>query len=1343
MAVQQEKYIKRNIKIDGQIFSQDKLLENTKVIVVLGEPGAGKTELLENLAAMLNTTRDRAGIFRHKNSIKQSNTLVIDGLDEVAKIDQSAIDAIIVKAAELDPARVVFASRSAQWEVARTQTVKDVFGSDPVIATLHPLDENEQEQLFNAYRPEQNFRQFKSSLEKLDVGELLGNPQMLKTFADAYAHSGGKFSTKKQVFCDAIEQLASEHNKVVIQADRPSNLKVIAQGDELFCKMLLSGCAGISATEATANRDFPYFAGLTMQDSGIGKIALETSLFRPSDKPDQHEPVHRIVAEYSAARYLIKRVEDSTDRLSLKRVLSLIAPNNTPRDELRGLLAWMATEGSSLVEQAVIDIDPYSILSNGDPSQLSISSKSMLLKRLAEVAEQNPYFRGNDVWRHFSATGFFTDDIVETTRTILDDPSTSVQLRMLLLELLKGTPAVTKLASELNSLLLNSEMDESSRILALRNLHTQSGFDAQNAFALLLNEESHQSISLAAELVKLCGVTTIGRKITFSLLMAIDRVYFPTSENAVSRRIDGHGSRYFITTLIQSFDTLELVYFLDELSRDLTCRCSSNNRYKCHCRYGRSKLIGKLLDKLFELAELKPTAEQLFGWTKALRYEFQNRNEDSPAVAALQKDDELRREIHRISFGNLKNQDEIHEVKFGMDTNDGHGGLLFKHNDYQALTDFAFQTDNVFLWASFIEYHRPNRTESFENPYRAHMRRQAREKTEFGRLWMRNHQLWHRGNAEHRRYHLARSARMRKRRQRERHVSLINQEHFYENRQLIEAGEHWGWLEIFARGYLHDNNEHFPDIDDDQLPIRALCNCFQFLLPDIPDLKKIGSNTNTYRSVVVAHAACLAHFRTYGNLANIDIRILKAVKTQSNIHYSKINDINWDAFDAEINTRIFTTDQELEQFARQFFESQLASPDRMHTDVGWLAYRNEFKSLSATLPMEWLERFPNLHLSIISTLFDIVASHGSRQELLKHIDAKITAINQLLDNTAVEEHIKARDFWFLRRFSFFDQCDGATVSWLQSNKETALMISGVSSHDDPKWDGLSANKIRLVLEIFIDQWPKVHLPSSWGTGDPPEQTAYRFLKDIVWKIGNDDPIIAIPVLDKLLADQRFIDFQSSLKTQKSSALKQIALRGFLPPSPDILVRMLDNQQVATVEDMRALLIEFLEDVQAHIYGSEFDPVNYFYNKQTSGELIRVDENTATKFIADRLELQCNALGLSIIIEHHLHEDKRCDLTLRINLDGIERLLVIEAKGQWHRELYTAAAEQLDKRYAIHPAAAGQGVYLVFWFGEGHEVAGLKTHDIKTSQELQQQIIDNMPKELTSRIDVVVLDVSIK
>ncbi len=73
----------------------------------------------------------------------------------------------------------------------------------------------------------------------------------------------------------------------------------------------------------------------------------------------------------------------------------------------------------------------------------------------------------------------------------------------------------------------------------------------------------------------------------------------------------------------------------------------------------------------------------------------------------------------------------------------------------------------------------------------------------------------------------------------------------------------------------------------------------------------------------------------------------------------------------------------------------------------------------------------------------------------------------------------------------------------------------------------------------------------------------------------------------------------------------------------------------------------------------------------------------------------------------MKSENRTDFTATKIIGGKRRLLVVEVKGQWHKELYAAASAQLYDRYSIHPDAEQQGVYLVIWFGGDELVANKK------------------------------------
>jgi hypothetical protein len=1334
-------YIERLVQIGERLESERVLRNGAQVTIVLAEPGAGKTELMKSLAAHFGVQRIRASQFRHKTKFSENPVLIIDGVDEVAKIDQSAVDQLIIKAEELSPTRVFFASRSGQWEHARTVAVRQSFGVEPQIVYLKPLNQDEQRKLFEAYKPDHNYAEFEDGIAGLDVEPLLGNPQILKIFADAYTQNGGSFGTKRQVFVDAINQLASEHNDELVQSDRTPTPGLIAYVEELFCKLLLSGASGITLTERNADRDFPCVTAL-LGVGTRGSEAANTGLFKPADAEDQLEPVHRIIAEHAAARYLTRRIDDLTDRLSLRRIMSLIAPNQVARDELRGLLAWMATEGGVSVERAVIDIDPYAIISNGDPSFLSATSKSYLLTKLAEVAELNPHFRGADVWREFSANGFFTDEVVADVEKILTEKPGSDALNSLLLELLTGTSAAEKLTDLLSGILLDSNQDKYQRTRALRVLFKNSNFEIVKTFGELLAEGSHEAMELASELFEFGYAKHFSLSDGSRLLHSISENSFLTGRDTY----DENRSRYFIIPLIRTFDADALVFVLDRLSDGLTCACERKALHDCNCRYGRSYLIAKLLDRLVELGGHPLSAEQVWRWLQNVRYPYGRSGNGSLGVSALQSDDELRRAIHRLAFGKLDERDAIFDLKFSTFSGRGHSGLSFRMGDFKALSDFAFEHNNDLLWSCFIEHHRPYEKDNFQNPYRAHMRKQALEKPALLIRWTQAQKMWSQHFAESKPRRWRRSARMRKRDRIQDEIRQKNQTHFDENRSQIEAGQHWGWLELFGRSYLFNSTEHLPDMGDEEFHIRALCNSFDFLTPHIPSLEEIAAERKTFTIVTTAHAACLAHYRRCGTLRGIDRSVLEAVRTDADVSYMGGGSDDLSAFRNELEAELWSTTEHVESFARRYIEPQIADPAREHSDIGWLLHKRQFEPLRGELSVDWMKRYPLMHLNNMRRLFDLVSISCDRIWLETYVDQRLAHLEE--ESAAAkrsERWTLAHDFWRLRKFFICEKPDEATIRWLSESKERLLALEAATGRlnrdEQSGWKELSADKIGVILRTFVDLWPKVHLPNHWGTGDPPEQTAYRFLTDIVWAIGRDTPRKALPVLDELISDPRFVDFNVSLKSIKANVLKQQALEGFEPPTPELIAQMLDNQKIACVEDMRALLVEIFEEIQIWLNGSETDPINLFYDKQSDGTFVRKDENGTTKIIADRLKLRCETLGLNVTIELHQRDANRTDIGILSNLAGQNALLVIEAKGQWHRELYTAAAEQLDARYSIHPSAARQGIYLVYWFGTETVVAGVKTHGIRSAIELRQKILDNMPTELKARINVVVIDLS--
>ena len=130
---------------DATSLTELELFQDSGIVVILAEPGAGKSRLLEIVASRLGTAVQKASVFRNKTTVESEQTLILDALDEVARNDGLAIDEILVRAEETGARTVLLASRSSEWDDSRTVFIKECFKTEPGVFRLMPLNSVEQD----------------------------------------------------------------------------------------------------------------------------------------------------------------------------------------------------------------------------------------------------------------------------------------------------------------------------------------------------------------------------------------------------------------------------------------------------------------------------------------------------------------------------------------------------------------------------------------------------------------------------------------------------------------------------------------------------------------------------------------------------------------------------------------------------------------------------------------------------------------------------------------------------------------------------------------------------------------------------------------------------------------------------------------------------------------------------------------------------------------------------------------------------------------------------------------------------------------------------------------------
>ncbi|MFJ6326123.1 MULTISPECIES: NACHT domain-containing NTPase [unclassified Rhizobium] len=1321
-------YINRRLVIDLEHLSEQEVLDRGSVFVVLAEPGAGKTELLGELGRIWGVKPVRASLFRHSSRTAQTTPLIVDAVDEAARIDQSAVDQIIVRAREACDGRVVFASRSSEWAEDRTRLVRDCFGTDPIIVRIEAFSDEEQKRLFDTHLHGESFSDFSKEVERFGLSDLLGNPQFLKLLADAFVQGGRRFSSRTQIFEDAVDRLALELGPIAGQRRAPTK-DIVAAASEIMAKLLLSGTSGTATKEQQATSEFPYLPLLLNSKVTESFAALDTKLFKPTAHSDHHEPAHRIVAEYCAARYIVGRVSDARNPLPLRRILAVIAPNGFVRDELRGLVGWLATVGSEAIQWKAVELDPYAVLGNGDPSRLATSSKRRLLQALEKAASMNPGFRRGDYVRKFSVNGFFCNEVAEDVVCLLRRLSVNSPLTDLLLELLVVAGGPTVLVGEVSKILHDVSAAQHTRVWASRALIKISGQEPEADFQRLLDEGTAAALGVAVDMVHEAGADAFSDTLFAKFLDVLILHLQPP------RRIRDDAiwmASFELKNVLAKFAPQRIALQLDRLTENLACSCGRPN-HDCQCRRGVSIVAGRLLDRYFTDIVGPHHPQNVWKWIRALWYEHQGDAKTNAAIRLLVNDDGLRHYVHRLAFINADSIDTAWDIRWSLWDGHHHSGLLLRSDDDRLLTDYAFEINNVHVWA--VLWHRPRSSGENQGPdeRRRRLREQAAQKPTFAAEWARRERRFRLQFAEDR---STKSRRLRRRERKDRQQELQYQAKLFQERELIESGRDWGWVNYFTNRYLSDRASLSDSNGEKVIAENCLKNCLHHLA--VPSLAQLAVGRNL-RGARAAFASTWIHSCEGGALDRIDTPFLLAAYVEAN-RSGWMDESEFKGFEHELEKRLFKTVSDVEAFARGYIEPGLMGPREGFTHVWWLVRTQLCSTFRSELAREWLWRFPDMPASAQETLFNLAIMTKDRHSLLALIGERARAEAWSDGEMAAEANDRHLDrrFWRIRRF-FFESEDNDGWDDLRFDPKSIFAIddkAGRLSDGNKGWPGLSAEKIYKILDAFVEEWPEVHLPNTWGTGDPDEQRAYRFLRDEVWRISRDAPDRALPVLDRLIADRRFAGFDEALSTMRAETLKKLALSGFTAPTAREISSLFDVAGVASVEDLRALMVEELENLQDWLRTAETDALETYYRDD-----LHVDENTARNRVVDVLRHRMTAMNMPIVIEHHMADSNRCDFTASAMIEGRRRLLVVEAKGQWHPKLFSAAAEQLNERYATHHDAESQGVYLVFWFGPDVKVADRVGHDLRTASDLRTRIEETMPAELRAFIDVVVLDVS--
>ena len=363
---------------------------NADAIVLLGDPGLGKTTLFKEITGGRWTTVRK---FLVEPRTTSASPLFLDGLDEYRSITsgEDACAEVAKALCSLNKPKFRLSCRAADWFGSSDQDVLRVASASGriVVLQLYPLSRDEILTAVQGIVPDP--AAFLEEAEATGLGKLLGNPQLLELIARAWG-TANKPRNRFEAYEFGISELTKERNAehAARGADSTDLGSIRKAAGAIASTLLLSNLVGVSRSDAAEGEGYVGLSVIPHPGRDHTDAALKRRLFT-SSTADRFEPAHRTIAEFLAAEDLSERVKSG---LPIDRVLALICGNDgKPVSSLRGLFAWLMCKLGHAAE-AYIERDPYGVATYGDASVLSPKAQCAVWVGLRAL--RDPWFLANE-----------------------------------------------------------------------------------------------------------------------------------------------------------------------------------------------------------------------------------------------------------------------------------------------------------------------------------------------------------------------------------------------------------------------------------------------------------------------------------------------------------------------------------------------------------------------------------------------------------------------------------------------------------------------------------------------------------------------------------------------------------------------------------------------------------------------------------------------------------------------------------------------------------------------------------------------------------------------------------
>lgn len=1299
---------------------------NRPAIVVLGDPGSGKTTSFEQASALepnavFVSVRDFLSLSSRR---WRGKTLFLDGLDEQrakSADGTSILDRIREKLDELGCPRFRLSCRAADWYGASDADSLSLVSPDNTVTVimLEPL--TERAILTIASEVVADAKAFIEEARHRGIDELLVNPQTLILLL-AVIQDGPWPQTRLELFqraCDVLGREPNEiHRRVSTEGTDPES--IINNAGYLCAIQLCGGVAGIALDEGNASADFPYLGRLRV-NLPICNISVRRRLFR-MEGPERVTPAHRTIAEYLAARHMVGLIRAG---FPIGRILSLLTGyDGGTLSDLRGLYAWLAClcpeHAGSLIPR-----DPIGVVLYGDTTPLPSDLKMMILDNLWRTCDKNPWFRED--WASTPFGGLCSPEMEPRFQAILTDPSQHPVFVSCVIDAIRhGQPL-----PGLRDPLLDIVRDE-----------TRAGYlreEAIDAFRHVRPEETTTLVELLDD-IQAGRVQDENHQLRGALLTTLypsviqphEIIKYIIAEREFAA---GDYGRFVDFDMIDVTPESNIPILLDLIAKS-GLPCLNQDKHT-----GR-RFIGRLLGKGLRLFGEELQAERLFHWlgiaVDKYDHSMLDRNESQSIKDWLTSHIQIVKDLYDQWLGTtLRKNMWYEEHRFWKRLQDivPPGGFprwqlqkAATETDDQ-IAEFLFRMSVRFLTTTERE-DSPTLDELFAY-VDLHPRFKKFLETElYDEIpeWRVTHAL-----------------RAIEQRQKKADVRSTNIRIFSDHLETIRTGQARGWLADLARVYFG----RFIDVDHDAPPTQRLLTetnaeissaalegfVATLRIPKgIPSPKKISlSQTQgkyfTFGHVAIAGMDLLAE-RSIAELMALPDATLKSALAFYHTNHTGQNH-PW------VDSLVMERPDLAAEALRQFWEPQLSRRLQHISGIDDLDIKVAMAKVAEKIAIPLLRKYPDCAEAHLEHLLRAALKHADRDAFLKLIRSRLKLPTVKGERLAL---------WISFGFLLAPEEFKARLSkHIGKKTEKAWHVLGVVNIP-LRPDGTQIVILSPIsLGYLIKTIARTFSPSDRPTGatDHGFNSEAHAVKGLIARLRDDTGTGAGEVLASLHDDVALKAWREDLVHALDIQARKRREEKFKYPSVAMVVKTLLQGPPANPPDLQALVAKHLRVLGEEIIHGPTDGYKTFWNVDRYGRPISPrPENDCRDRILDHLRPILARQGVNAEPEGHYARDKRSDIKILFASYN----LPVEIKRHYHSDLWAAPIGQLQNLYTQDPGTGGRGIYLVLWFGRKKKVKGVPRppagiRSPRSAAELERALQQNIPEEDRVAIDVIVFDCS--